>query len=143
MTRWHSPDHAATVEHPNWCDLTRCTATSAVTRGGIHRGTPVTVAVRGTHGGLEVTAVLSQAHCRWPTEVYVDFNVKRLRRKHQIAGGMAAFTVEKLAAIGQLAMDLAGISGSDQATNESPLRQLPGRAHQPGQVAALAGGDRR
>lgn len=139
----NSAPATAAVEHPTWCDLTRCTATSAVAQGGAHRGTPITVAVRGIYGTLEITAFLSQAHCQWPTDTYVDFGVQGLRREHQTTGGMAAFTVEKLAAIGQLVMDLAEVSGSDGARNEYPPREHLGQADQPGRVAALAGGGRR
>lgn len=132
------------IEHPTWCDPTQCTATRALAQGEAHRGTPVAVTVRSVHGTLEITAALSQAHCRWPTDTYVDFDVQGLRREHQTTGGVAAFTVEKLAAIGQLVMDLAAVSGSEVAVRKesSPHEQL-GRSHRAGRASALVGGGRR
>jgi hypothetical protein len=80
-----------------------------VTTGEAHRGTPRKIAVRGIHGGLEITASLSQAHCRWPTDVYVDLDVRGLLHEYQLTQGKAAFPVDKLTAIARMLTDLAVI----------------------------------
>jgi hypothetical protein len=99
------PEHL--VDHPDWCDLARCTATSAVAVDEAHRGTPQKVTFRGIYSQLEITASLSQAHCRWSTDVYVDLDVRGLLHEHQHAQGRAAFPVDKLAAIARMLTDLA------------------------------------
>lgn len=37
------------VEHPGWCDRTRCTATPACSAGEAHRGMPSTFTIEGKH----------------------------------------------------------------------------------------------
>jgi hypothetical protein len=79
-----------TVEHPTWCDLNRCTATPAVARGETHQGTPFTVTVRSVHETLKVTACLARSHCRWPTDVYVDFASSATARATSSGNGRRA-----------------------------------------------------
>jgi hypothetical protein len=113
---------ARRIDHPDWCDLARCTATPAMGTGEAHRETPRTVTIWGIHGELEVTAYLSQANCRWPTDVYVDLDVHGLRHEYQLAHGTAAFPVDKLAALVEMLTDLAttGHTSADRQLHDEP-----------------------
>ena len=95
------------VVHPDWCDPTACTATTAVAKGESHRASPTTVSVWSLYDTLEITAQLSQAHCRWSTDVYVDLDVRGLYDNYQATGGRAAFPVENLTKLVGMLADLA------------------------------------
>jgi hypothetical protein len=92
--------------------------------GEAHRGTLRKVTIWGIYGELEITARLSQVLCRWPTDVYVDLDVRGLHHEYQVAQGTAAFPVDRLAAITRMLTDLAA-TGPDWATR--PERRHPRR----------------
>lgn len=100
-------DRPQMVEHPDWCDRTRCTATPACSAGEAHRGKQTTFTIEGDHPALEITANLYQSKSVRRAAVDVDVEIRSLNPNFPIACGEAFLPFESLCEIGQTLAGLA------------------------------------
>jgi hypothetical protein len=100
-----APNHP--IEHPEWCDPARCTATPAAVMGEAHRGSPVTITAANSLVNLAVAGSLYQAHARWQTCMFVQLDVTGLLHDWQPVTGTATLTVEDATVLGRMLTDLA------------------------------------
>ena len=109
----HSLDH---VQHPAWCDRTRCTATPSASTGEAHRSTPTTfTAPASTSLRLEVTASLYQAHAQWLTATYVDLEFSGLERDWLPISASLHLTTNHAVELGRFLADLGEVGEAEQA----------------------------
>jgi hypothetical protein len=110
-------DNLDHVQHPTWCDRTRCTATPSASVGGAHGSAPTTFTAPGSLGQrLEVTANLYQAHARWLTATYVDLEFSGLEYDWTPISATLHVTTDHAVELGRFLTDLGQVGEAEQAT---------------------------
>ena len=103
----------AEIKHPDWCDPTLCTVTTAADAHEAHCGQPVTITT--THGlprNLTVTASLYQPAMYRLAGPYFALEVRGLDADHQEVGGTALIPAEDAARLGSVLLDMATAAGA-------------------------------
>lgn len=117
------------VDHPDWCDPTRCTVATAADVLEGHHGRPATVTTTyGLPRNLTVTAHLYQQTMYPLAGPYVALEVRGLDEDHQEVGGTALIPAEPAARLGSVQLDMATAAGAAggptvSGTPEAVLRE--------------------